>query len=370
MSRVNYTYTAIYNRSSVKPARYPPAESYGRTYALEPHYQQEEDSRSEGRSDTPVLALLFFILPILGLFAILFKPMRYVFFGASLLAMVFMWGVRSFQPRARLVTSMVLLGLAAFSLSTAIITAKIPGAGGNNQSDYSPTPPANLGAVGGLGAGDDSSADVTAANANTPLPRMVKTDAEVVLEAYLDLWKQGASNNQMVQYTWPEWRLSVAEPAAQLFFKHQSLKLLDYTITPPIINDVDKSCTITVVTTQQLANGTEAKKEYYVLMHKSDDGTWYVDPNSLSAGVPVTDPTPTPDPNATPTPKPTSTAVKSSTVLYWNTQGGTKYHAVKECKAIAERYWKQMSSFTYNKLGDKTYSKLQPCSICNAPARP
>ena len=111
MARVNYTYTAIYNKSPIKTERYPAASSYGRTYALEPQLDEWEAPQTSRGNDTPMLALLFFVIPILGLLAIMFKPMRWVFAGASVLSFMLMWAVHAFLPRARALVSMLLVAL-------------------------------------------------------------------------------------------------------------------------------------------------------------------------------------------------------------------------------------------------------------------
>jgi hypothetical protein len=340
---------------------------------VEPHFEGEEEFGQERHNDTPVLALLFFILPILGVFAILLKPMRWVFVAAALFSMFTMWAMRSFLPRARAITSGVLLILAAFATTSMLIKIQIPETKGGSAAGVTTVPPGVNQYANDIGAGsvdDNANAniinDVEAINNNAPM----QSEAERVLDLYLQLWKQGASSNQdMVQYTWPEWRMSVADnPSSRLFFIHNKMKLLDWTVTSPTINDVDTTCTIEAVLKLQLSTGDEVKQGYSVLMHNAE-GTWYVDPNSFVSGVAIIDPTPVPDPNVTPTPKPSAT-VNPNTTLYWNTDGGTYYHTKNTCTSIAPRYHNTMSSFKYSKLGDKTYMKLKPCPVCDAPEPP
>ena len=52
------------------------------------------------------------------------------------------------------------------------------------------------------------------------------------------------------------------------------------------------------------------------------------------------------------------------TVLYYNPNGGTSYHAVQNCPGIREKYWPQMASFTYGELEDGAYASLTRCPSC------
>lgn len=72
------------------------------------------------------------------------------------------------------------------------------------------------------------------------------------------------------------------------------------------------------------------------------------------------------EPTAEPTPTP---APSSKTKLYYNKDGGKKYHADPECYTVDKEYL-PLSSFTYGDLNKSPYNKLEPCDKCDAPARP
>ncbi|MDR1263342.1 MAG: hypothetical protein LBK46_07615, partial [Oscillospiraceae bacterium] len=207
--RTNYTYTAIYNRSFAKPGRFSAAGALTKAYAMEPLDRDDEDS---SRGDTPVLALLFFVLPILGLFAILIQPMRWVFTVAAALSLLTMWGLRCFMPRARLATSVVLtatIGLALYGALAAPSTTLPTGNIGNNLGgDNILSTDALNAALSGGSETDGQSADdggvlaVQADQSQTP----PLSPAETALNSYLELWKQGNNTEERVKLCWPAWR--------------------------------------------------------------------------------------------------------------------------------------------------------------------
>ncbi|GHV26276.1 hypothetical protein FACS18948_1570 [Clostridia bacterium] len=380
MARVNYTYTAIYNKSPIKTERYPAESSYGRTYALEPQLDEWEAPPKSRSNDTPMLALLFFVIPILGLLAIMFKPMRWVFAGASVLSFMLMWAIHAFLPRARALVSMLLVALCAFSIYAAVAQPTL-----QNGSD-------TLAAGGStLSPFVSNSTTVTTTNPlmnsafqTAPPPptvdvdqllvsdyaadNRVLSDAERVLDSYMAYWQAGPDYTNMIELTWPEWRASNTNVNTAMFFIHSTRKLMSWTITPPTIGDKDTSAMVSVTATIQQSTGTEVQTAYTVLMH-TDGTTWYVDPSSFRAGINIAQPTPAPDPNATPTPKPAS-SVKSSTTLYYNTAKGKFYHTKSDCPTIGPEYVKKMSSFKYDQLNDTAYKNLKQCTTCNAPPRP
>ena len=379
MARMNYTYTAIYNRTPPKQEKYPPPASYGRSYSVgeELDYDDRyEYAKPSGSKDTVMLAILFFVLPVLGLLAILMKQMRWVFFAATLISVVALLGFRSFLPKARFVTFIILVGLSAISLMTAL--AKPPLSSGNPAKNGTITPGINdpravvtntppSGVVGALWTPTPPPGSDDTKSASSPMV----SDAEKTLTEFMELWRTGAMIEDFVKYTWEEWRESTnGNPGAVLSYivSTYTNTLIGYSIDAPVIADMDTSATFSVTIEQKLQNDTIAKKRLDVIMHKKD-GSWYVDPNSLKGGVPVTDPTPKPGGNASATPKPTTT-VKPTTMLWYNSKGGEFYHLKKDCSTIGPKYLGKLSSFTYAQLPDSRYKALKPCKACGAPARP
>ena len=60
---------------------------------------------------------------------------------------------------------------------------------------------------------------------------------------------------------------------------------------------------------------------------------------------------------------------EDSTVLYYNTVGGERYHTTPNCSSVNRRYW-PLKEFHYGELTIAPYSSLVPCKTCSAPARP
>ncbi|MDR1598835.1 MAG: hypothetical protein LBS11_03025 [Oscillospiraceae bacterium] len=365
--RTNYTYTAIYNRSFAKPGKFQAAGANGRSYALEPLDRDEDNT---GRGDTPVLALLFFVLPILGLFAILLQPMRWIFTAAAALSLLTMWALRCFMPRARIAISLVLAALVALAVYGAMALPITDVNQGNNTGSNITDPSDLLGALTSEteddGLTDYDEGGALAVQGNQP-EAMPLSAAQTVLEAYLELWKQGNNIEGMIEYTWPEWRRAIENPQITLYTSLSQRKLQDWEYTMPAFSDMDTVITIPVLTHMTTNSGTFKFRHEAMLYRVGDQ--WYVDPNSFKSSIQVVDPTPSPDPNATPKPTPAA-SVSPSLKLWYNSDGGSLYHTKKDCSSIAQRYWSKMSSFTFSQLKDNKYSKLKPCTVCGSPERP
>ena len=103
-----------------------------------------------------------------------------------------------------------------------------------------------------------------------------------------------------------------------------------------------------------------------VIMVQDYDGQWYVDPNSIQSN----EVTPTPDASITATPAPITTPeTNPNTILYYNTDGGSKYHRDPNCKTTHKKYLPMQGQFYFSQVNDDPYNKLEPCHICLAPDR-
>lgn len=60
--------------------------------------------------------------------------------------------------------------------------------------------------------------------------------------------------------------------------------------------------------------------------------------------------------------------ITDDTRLYYNAEGGEKYHLDPGCRAVAPRYSPLQDSFSYAESGNPQYRHLQPCEVCGAPA--
>ena len=55
--------------------------------------------------------------------------------------------------------------------------------------------------------------------------------------------------------------------------------------------------------------------------------------------------------------------------MYYNPDGGTKYHADQNCSSVRSKYL-PLTEIKYGTLSRYPYTELTPCSICKAPERP
>lgn len=199
----------------------------------------------------------------------------------------------------------------------------------------------------------------------TPTPTASLDNDETVsqLKSFFYFWSVNKTN-EMVTLCAPSWQSSVEDPTRELFVILANRVPLDYEVEKITGSANDSSRTVTVVANIDKQNAQDpVKYRFSVIMLKEND-IWYVDPKSLTTSEAQDTPTPTP----TSTPAPTQ-EVSANTVLYYNTDGGSYYHADPNCKRVAEEYLPLKGTFTYSQINDDPYSKLQPCNICNAPLR-
>ena len=127
----------------------------------------------------------------------------------------------------------------------------------------------------------------------------------------------------------------------------------------------DTTRTVTVVALLDKMTGKDPSKYRMKVIMLKENEQWYVDPKSLSSSEPTDEPTD--EPTATPTP---TAVVSGDTVLYYNPDGGSMYHADPNCSSINKKYTPLKGSFKFSEINDSKYSKLTRCSTCNAPVRP
>ena len=348
-----------------------------------------------------LLLMLFFVaLPVFGLLAIFFQPIRWVFMLLTVACLVLMWFVRAFLFPGRMILSAVYGLLMVFTLVTAlnaqssrlpkttspfaqVTTTIAPTQVPLYSQVVEPTPGLvtddgytdSFGSIQGIGmAGgseDQSEQDLglSDAGASAYVPT-VKTEAEIALENFMEKWRKGIIAD-MVAHTPPSWREAQADSAQQqLFWKFAQKPLQDWRqMSAPTGTDDSTARTISVEA--DISYSGEVRTYAYDAIALCENGSWYIDPDSLSSGILQVASTPTPDPNATPepTPEPTPTPTPGpKTKLYYNKDGGKYYHADPECYTVAKEYL-PLASFTYSNLNKSPYTKLQPCPECGAPSR-
>lgn len=378
------------NRSSYHAA---PA---GSSRALE---RKPKPKKSKREINQLMLMIFFVVLPVLGLLAIFLQPVRWVFMLFVVAALILMWMAHAFLFPGRMVLTAVYGLLLVFTLVTALssknqsdrlskqqsvfyATTTAPEntpmfsystMGTNVPEDYynEEDPFADTQTIGlSGGSEDESDADLGLSDAGASMyVAEVKSDAEIALENFMEKWRKGIIAD-MVEYTAPSWQAEQDSASRQLFWKFAQKPLVDWRqMSAPTGTEASTARTITVEA--DVTYSGETRTYQYDAVVLCENEKWYVDPNSLSSGTLKAASTATPDPNATPTPSPTPSpepTVNPKTKLYYNKNGGSFYHADKECSSVNKKYL-PLSSFTYSELSKSPYSALKPCTECDAPER-
>ena len=344
------------------------------------------------------LMLFFILLPVLGLLAVFFQPVRWIFMILTVLCLILMWLMRAFLFPGRMILTAVYGLLMVFTLVTALgaqsstkirrqqnvfaaVTAVPTGTPLITMytgSEYAAEDPLSsfvgvqeVGLFGG--SVDESGLDLGLTDTGaTDYVSTEKSKAEVALENFMEKWRKGVVAD-MVNYTPPTWRERLEGDSAsqQLYWKFGQRPLDDWRqMSAPTGTDSSTARTITVEADVKYS-GEMRTYQYDVVVLFEGNG-WYVDPNSLSSGILVVAATPTPDPNLTPTPSPEPTPTPTpgpKTKLYYNKDGGKKYHANQNCPSVSEKYLPLSGSFTYKDINKSPYTRLEPCEKCEAPNR-
>ena len=371
------------NRSSYSSA---PA---GSSRALD---QKPRPRRPKKEWNQLLLMLFFVVLPVLGLLAIFFQPVRWIFMAAAVVCILLMWLVHAFLFPGRMILTAVYGLLMIFTLVSALSTQNAgkqirqqnffmqdtpmptqtpvfiydPYASGDAYNDGL----SGLQEVGLSGGSEDESGQdlgLTDAGA-TGYVSTDKSAAEVRLASFMEKWRKGIIAD-MVAYTPQSWRDAQAESAQQqLFWKFAQRPLIDWRqMSAPTGTDASTARTITVEADVNYGGATRTYQYDAIMLFENED--WFVDPDSLSSGILVTPATPTPDPNMTPTPTPEPTPTPTpgpKTKLYYNKDGGKRYHIEPECYTVDKKYL-PLASFTYKDLEKSPYNRLEPCEKCQAP---
>lgn len=371
--------------------------------------QKPKPKRSKKELNQLMLMLFFIVLPVVGLLAIFFQPMRWVFMLIVVAALTIMWLLHAFLFPGRMIISAVYGLLLVFTLVTALgthsrsdirspgtnpfpsipVPTSTPAFAAMYNTMGTPDPdgfysvnsdisdidqenmtgsPDDLMEVGLSGGSEDQSGGT---NNDDPIGYTpeVKSGAEIALENFMEKWRKGIIAD-MVEFTAKSWQDSKdEEPAKRLFWKFKQKPLEDWRqMSPPTGTDESTARTITIQADVDYGGVRTYEYDAIVLY---ENGVWAVDPESLSTGVLVVAATPTPDPNVTPTPSPEPTPTpkpSGKTKLYYN-KNGKFYHADPECESVSKEYRPIKNSFQYKDINKSPYDKYQPCTRCDAPPR-
>ena len=305
-----------------------------------------------------VMAILLSVaLPALFIVAILTEniTVRWAFLALAALSLLVMWATRMFARSARTTLTLIyvalcaVVGVAIVINSSAIDTTKTTPAA--NTADY----------FTGSKAIDTS----WLSSSPTDSPANAVSAAQERLDLFMGYWSENQLS-QMIAYCLPSWVAQYENVESDLYSTLAGRIPQSWEFISVSGSDAESSRTVTLNAMIQKSNGQSAAKyQMQVLMLRVND-VWYVDPRSLGT-TPIydeTNTTATPAPTATPTPPPTAT-----TLLYYNADGGKRYHAVPDCSSVDQKYL-PLASFYYADLSTKKFKALTPCAVCNAPARP
>lgn len=309
-------------------------------------------------------------LPVLFLLGLLLSSplLRWAFIIAAAVCVLMMWVLGAFVKSARCTLSLI-YGVLAVVIGVALAVSQ-PDA--RTQRTVAKVDTSSLFSAGSA-LDSPTLSDVEAESTSpeeTPVP---VSAAQQKLMEFMGYWAEN-NTEKMLTVCSPDWIAQQASPATALFNTLGLNRPTSYQVEQVYGNESEASRTIQMVVNIEKGNGEQLSKRYQILMVRLND-VWYIKPESLSSigNVSATD-----EPfgqvnsiltNATPTPSPAPT-VNPSTTLYYNPDGGSYYHADKNCSRVNAKYLPLSGTFLYADINNSPYKNLQPCSYCKAPARP
>lgn len=330
-------------------------QGYGTGYSG--YYTQPAAKRFDLPFDVVGKVILFGVLPVLFILAVVLgsAALKWVFLAGAVGGIILMWMMDIVSPTMRLTMSMVLGVMAVVALVGALNGNPADAQqsqGGNSQTAGTSQPAAY-------------SATPTLEPTATPAPSDTSDSAEQQLRSFFYLW---SVNNQdaMLSLTSPTWRASASDPQKALFaLLLNRTPQDDYEITMSgTDNDSIRTATVKVTIDKNDGRSSMDRYSFKIIMQK-EDGIWYVNPESLESNEKETATETVSNANTTPTQPPLYTGTPE-TILYYNPNGGSKYHLDPDCPDVGSQY-KPMSQFMYVDLDKAPYSELSPCQRCGAP---
>ena len=339
-------------------------QGYGQGYISEP-----AQNRFVLPYDVVARVVLFAVLPLLFLLAMLLgsAALKWVFLLGAIGGIAMMWLRDAVSPNLRLTLSLVYGALAVVALVGALNGAPVdqqnslPGASGYGQQTTQ-----QGGSVSAMNQQQPTEVP-TPTPSPTPDPYAVTGAAVDTLKSFFHFW---STNNEesMLALCAPSWRADQNAPQQALFLlkanrtPQDDMEVVDMTGT-----DADTIRVATVEVTVNKNNNKNSDRYALQIRLVKEDNVWYVDPQSMeSYEEKISTPTPATE-NAMAT-QPVLYEGTATTVLYYNKDGGKKYHIDPDCPSVNAKY-KPMASFYFSQLNDSPYSSLENCTRCGAPRR-
>ena len=203
----------------------------------------------------------------------------------------------------------------------------------------------------------------------TPVPEGTAgdiIDAEIKnrLNEFILFWSANDCPS-MVNYCTSDWKSKQENPQASLLAVLKNRTAVTYKLNALLKAPDNKSCTASCNIEIDSNIGKPHRIYLYMIsMVLEKDGLWYVDPASLATNeIPESAPVP----EQTPAP---AAEITGDTILYYNPEGGSKYHLDPYCKTVNPKFLPLQGTFRYSEVNDPQYQELRTCHICLAPERP
>ena len=340
-------------------------QGYGAGYSG--YYSQPQEKKFDIPFDVVGKVILFGVLPVLFILAMIFGApvLKWIFLAGAVGGIILMWMRDVVSPNMRLTMSLVLGVMAVIALVGALGGAP-KDAQNNNVNNPNQGSQISQQQSGNMGAAVNNVATPTTQPTATPAPEERADGAVEQLMSFFYFWSVG-NDEAMISLTAPSWRMSVEDPQKALFtLLLNRTPQDDYEVSAITGTDNDTLRTATVKVTIDKNDGRASKDRYaFKVIMKKEDGFWYVDPKSLESNDKVTATETVSTANTTPTQPPLYTGTPT-TILYYNSKGGERYHLDPDCSEVGKQY-KPMASFRFLDLGLSPYNQLIPCNVCGAP---
>lgn len=319
----------------------------------------------------PILAVLF----VLGLVFGNLLWLKWAFAIPALAVILALWVRPVMTSDLRLTTSFVLGAMVVIALVGALSGAPAddrvsPGQGVNGQPGVQQT-----GGNTQSGGGENPGAlvDVTQpVSQPTPAPTDppavssgLESDAVRQLESFLHFWSSN-DTEKMIGLCAPSWVRQQTYPLNSLFTIVNNRTPEEWEALAISGTENDLNRTVSMSISLHRNNGQAARKYMFKVIMVKENDNWYVMPESLVSNEPEA--TPTPESSFITQPPAPAAAEGPSQTLYYNPNGGTRYHINPDCPDVGEKY-KPMATFTFGQINDSPYSSLSPCNRCGAPRR-
>ena len=322
-----------------------------------------------------LLSALLLILFAAGMFAPGLGILKWVFLALAVMSTVFLW-IRPVTAENKRICYTAVFG--ALCLVTAVSLATgMAGTAGKNQPNSGndntlqnrlnqTAQTTNLSVGVAVDAQSGQTINSIAASAPTATPEPEEDNSAVErLKTFFYYWSANQID-EMLTLSSPSWLSSVESPKTAMFSIMANRKPGEPTPINITGTNEDQSRTVTIVVVMDKNDKKEPKTYQMNVMMMKENDQWYVDPPSLKSN----DVLETENPNEVVTASPSPTPVTNgSTILYYNPDGGAKYHLDPYCKSAHEKNLPFKGQFTYAEVNDQKYAKLTPCNVCGAPLR-